>query len=386
MNIQNIKVVIGSNFGDEGKGQMTDYFAYNAKKQNKSCLIVCHNGSAQKGHTVVLENGIRHIFHHFGSGFFAGADTYFSKDFVISPIFFKKEYEELKKYNIHTNLYVNKKCKICIPMDIMINQEIENQRGNNRHGSCGYGFFETVKRSSYTEYKIEIDSVLLKSKKELIEQILDITNKYSKLRIDELNLKPNKKFEELINNKKIISNYVDDLLFFIDHSTVVNDYIIEDYNTVIFEGEQGLILDEDNLEYFPHLTPSHTGLYNPYYIIKNLGLNVPIEVCYITRTYLTRHGAGRLDNECKKEDINPNIIDLTNVPNEFQGNLRFAKLDVYELKNRIDKDFKLAKENTNYSYSIAVMHENEYLLDELKNEKYHSNGLTRNDIYKKWND
>lgn len=140
------------------------------------------------------------------------------------------------------------------------------------------------------------------------------------------------------------------------------------------------MLDEDNIEYFPHLTPSHTGLYNPYHIIENLELNIPVEVCYVTRTYLTRHGAGRLDYECKKEEINPNIIDLTNIPNDFQGSLRFAKLNVKELKNRIEKDFSLVKNKKNYFYSIAVMHENERYINELKNEKYHSNGPTRESI------
>lgn len=77
------KIVIGANFGDEGKGLMTDYFANEAKKQGKSCLVVCHNGGSQRGHTVVSPSGIRHVFHHFGSGSFEGADTYLSS---------KKEY------------------------------------------------------------------------------------------------------------------------------------------------------------------------------------------------------------------------------------------------------------------------------------------------------
>ena len=380
MNIQNIKIIIGSNFGDEGKGQMTDYFAHQAKKKNHSCLVVCHNGSAQKGHTVELKDGTRHIFHHFGSGYFADADTYFSKEFVISPIFFKQEFEELKKYNIKTKLYVNKECRISIPLDIILNQEIEKQRGRNRHGSCGYGFFESVKRSQNDKFKITIESICLKTKEELIKDIFRITKQYFTIRIKELNIAETNELKKLVFNKDIIEHYVEDLSFFLNICTVVNDYIICNYEEVIFEGEQGLMLDEDNIEYFPHLTPSHTGLYNPYHIIENLKLNIPVEVCYVTRTYLTRHGAGRLDYECKKEDINPNIIDLTNIPNDFQGSLRFAKLNVKELKNRIEKDFSLVKNKKNYFYSIAVMHENERYINELKNEKYHSNGPTRESI------
>ena len=54
--MKNVKVVIGANFGDEGKGLMTDYFSYEAKKNKKSCIVVCHNGGAQKGHTVVTKD------------------------------------------------------------------------------------------------------------------------------------------------------------------------------------------------------------------------------------------------------------------------------------------------------------------------------------------
>ena len=61
--MKDIKIVIGANFGDEGKGLMVDYFS-----QKPNSIVVCSNGGAQRGHTVTTPNGIRHIFHHFGSG------------------------------------------------------------------------------------------------------------------------------------------------------------------------------------------------------------------------------------------------------------------------------------------------------------------------------
>ena len=78
-----IKAVIGANWGDEGKGLMTHHFAMESANQNKSTIVVCTNGGAQRGHTVVTPNGLRHVFHHFGSGTFDGADTYLPKDFYI---------------------------------------------------------------------------------------------------------------------------------------------------------------------------------------------------------------------------------------------------------------------------------------------------------------
>ena len=59
-----IKVVVGANFGDEGKGLMTDYFCHNATSKNKTCIVVMSNGGAQRGHTVNLLDGKKHVFNH----------------------------------------------------------------------------------------------------------------------------------------------------------------------------------------------------------------------------------------------------------------------------------------------------------------------------------
>lgn len=59
--MKEVKVVIGANYGDEGKGLMTNYFARQADKKHKKCLNILFNGGAQRGHTV--ENGdFRHVF------------------------------------------------------------------------------------------------------------------------------------------------------------------------------------------------------------------------------------------------------------------------------------------------------------------------------------
>ena len=57
--MKNVKIVIGANFGDEGKGLMTDYFT-----SGSNDIVVLSNGGAQRGHTVTKTNGIRHVFHH----------------------------------------------------------------------------------------------------------------------------------------------------------------------------------------------------------------------------------------------------------------------------------------------------------------------------------
>jgi len=98
-----IKVIIGANFGDEGKGMATNYFAKIAKDINSNCLVIMHNGGAQKGHTIFSNNGIRHVTSSFGSGIFQDADTYMSEEYIINPIYFKDEFlllnHTLKMYN-----------------------------------------------------------------------------------------------------------------------------------------------------------------------------------------------------------------------------------------------------------------------------------------------
>ena len=109
---------------------------------------------------------------------------------------------------------------------------------------------------------------------------------------------------------------------------------LHSYDDVIFENGQGLLLDQDNMEYYPHLTPSHTGLYNINEILKECYFTGCINAYYVSRTYMTRHGAGRFDTECEKKDINFFMLDRTNVPNIFQDTLRYGALDYKELAAR----------------------------------------------------
>lgn len=112
-------------------------------------------------------------------------------------------------------------------------------------------------------------------------------------------------------------------------------HICTQFDTIVFENAQGLMLDWDNEEYSPHLTASHTGLKNITGLLTGYGcpkwseyskeLKLQPEIIYVSRTYVTRHGAGRLDHECSKEEINPEMTDQTNLPNPWQGTLRYAR-------------------------------------------------------------
>ena len=380
--METAKIVIGANFGDEGKGLMTDYFANEANKQGKSCLVVCHNGGSQKGHTVVSPSGLRHVFHHFGSGNFEGADTYLSSEFIINPIIFNKELSELKRKELTTKCFVNQGCYFTTPFDMMINQIVEEYRGENKHGSCGLGIFETINRikqyKSYTAGRFSGLPVF-----NMIIWLNSIVIEYLPNRLKELGIEniPTKWVEILSNKDAIINNFIHDFMEMLDNIKFVSDDIIDDYEYVIFEGGQGLLLDQNNTTYMPHLTPSNTGIQNPLNIIAER--RVDIEVCYVSRTYMTRHGAGRFDTECNKSEINEKMVDLTNIPNPYQDSLRYGKLKLNDLKQRIDTDLG----DSDVKKSLGITHLNEYgihlpeLIDVFDGFNiYVSDGMTHNDV------
>ena len=87
--MKEIKVVIGSNWGDEGKGLFTDYFS----SQHKDGIVVRFNGGSQASHTVTTSDGNRHAFSHFCSGTLSGLPSYLSSFFIANPILFRKEFE-----------------------------------------------------------------------------------------------------------------------------------------------------------------------------------------------------------------------------------------------------------------------------------------------------
>ena len=90
--VSNIKTVIGAGYGDEGKGLMTDYFC----RHSDNPIVVCTNGGPQRGHTVVTPEKISHIFHHFGSGTLYGVPTFLDEFYMVNPMTFVKEFDELK--------------------------------------------------------------------------------------------------------------------------------------------------------------------------------------------------------------------------------------------------------------------------------------------------
>ena len=102
MHKKNINIVIGANYGDEGKGLITNWLSTQYNENNS--IIILNNGGAQRGHTVENELNFRHVFHHFGSTINKNYTSYCSKFFIINPAIWFIETKELNYNKIMTVL------------------------------------------------------------------------------------------------------------------------------------------------------------------------------------------------------------------------------------------------------------------------------------------
>ena len=126
---------------------------------------------------------------------------------------------------------------------------------------------------------------------------------------------------------------------------------------IVFEGAQGLELDENNKAAYPNVTASSVTSLVPVQRVKDLPCN--IEVCYITRSYFTRHGAGNLPTECDVSQINGDIEDKTNIFNDYQRTIRYGKFEKGEFFRRINKDKEASKAvRGDIKFTLFVTHLN----------------------------
>ena len=303
--------VIGANFGDEGKGLMTDYFC----RLGRSTINIRSNGGAQAGHTVCTADGKRHVFSHIGSGCFAGADTCLSEYFILNPMLFSKEADVLG--NDIGNIFIDSRCIVTLPCDMLLNQYAETVRGKDRHGSCGVGIFETIVRNRDSRYTLRYGDMLKADRGSLASRIRLINMEYCPKRAAELGItgKKGNELMELLSSVILTENYLDDLYTMAMRCREADEQVIEEYDTAVFEGAQGLMLDQDRADHFPHLTPSSTGMKNIRAILDRLEER-DTEICYVTRSFFTRHGAGRFDTESADIAQLYGLYDKTNAANE----------------------------------------------------------------------
>lgn len=354
-------VVIGKNFGDEGKGMAVDMLSTDAGRT----VVIRHNGGSQSGHTVEKED-IRFVFHALGSGSLRGADTFWADTFY--PDLYKLG-EECSAFfalaGIVPAIYTVPDTRITLIDDVLLNMAAEVARGANRHGSCGMGIYEAYCRSE-AGYGVTIRELLRMNAEALTARMEEIRKEYVPRRLTELGFSEEYElpgeYAELLENRAVLENAAESILANLKYVQIITDVklFLDSYDTVIFENGQGLLLDSENTEFAPHVTASRTGLHNPVSFLSQFGLR-PERVVYVTRSYVTRHGAGPLPNECGRGALGVKNIDRTNVPNEWQETLRYASHGTLkEFTEPVVRDqLLLGEARTNCECLLLVTHLNE---------------------------
>lgn len=346
-----VKFVIGANYGDEGKGLMSAYFAAQAEREGKRCLTVLYNGGPQRGHTVEMKNGFRAVYHHFAAGSCYGSDTYFHEDFLVNPMTYMQEYGGC-------TCYASPLCRVVTPFDMMVNQTREQGRGDERHGSCGMGIFETISRYDNMSNPLRLEDFFMLGNRGIFNHLTFVQQYYESLGF---------RFDTIpgLNVDGLKRNWARDMIEFCRNTPLYEnpENLLEQYDTVIFEGGQGLALDMDNMDNFPHLTPSNTGSKRiAPWVRDSCGIDITIEVVYVSRTYLTRHGNGPFPQA--PLDMESIGQDMTNHPNPWQGTLRLSGFNngaIRQMTNRIKSDMAEVRATgmTNVKYGFALTHFNE---------------------------
>jgi adenylosuccinate synthase len=320
--------VLGMNYGDEGKGHIVNFLS------SAETLVVRFNGGGQAAHAVNLADGRSHIFHHFGSGSLKGARTLLASHFILNPVIFVKELEQLHSLGAPIReVLIDPRCRVTTPYDMLVNEFITKTHGITN--TCGVGINETVERSMFKQLRITARDLVNRTEDELMKTLMRIEGEYLPWRLDQIKLSRDdfKTFAlEKANIAALPSLFIRGAKWMIEHSAVWEDCtVIDRYHAkhpdcnLVFEGGQGMLLDQSrDLE---HGTRSSTGMKNVNELLKRLRTPVELTVYLVTRAYLTRHGAGKMMSETTGLPY-PKISEPTNPENPNQGKMRYGYLSV----------------------------------------------------------
>lgn len=324
--------VIGAGFGDEGKGTVVDYLCQKLTRP----LVGRYCGGQQAGHQVVVDEKTRHVFSSFGSGTLRGIPTYWFPQCTIDPVALLNELDILMKMGLEPELYIDSKCPVTTPYDIDANKQIETLA----HGSCGLGINATYRREEKF-FHLKFEDLFYQSI--LHEKLKLICTQYYKREYDSEYVK------HFLNASFIITEYSHYIKKAPDNLT--KDRRGKEFKNLIFEGSQGLLLDQHN-GFFPHVTPSNTGSRN---FVDN---HQPIP-WLVTRAYHTRHGNGPHPTEHIPHNIKPNPYE-ENFDDSAQGKFRIGILDYDWLEYGIYKDAYLSRVPFNLVVTCLDCIENEW--------------------------
>ena len=278
-----VKAVVGANWGDEGKGKITDMLAKNAD------YIVRYQGGANAGHTIVNEYG-KFALHTLPSGVFYDHTTSVIGNGVALniPLLFKEIQSIVEKGVSMPKILVSDRAQIVMPYHILFDQSEEERLGKKSFGSTKSGIAPFYS-DKYAKIGFQVSELFdEEGLKEKVERVVEQKN----VMLEHMYHKPLIDAKELLETLHQYRDMVEP--FVADVSTILNNAIKED-KTILLEGQLGTLKDTDHGIY-PMVTSSSTlaaygaiGAGIPPYEIKQI-----ITVC---KAYSSAVGAGAFVSE-----------------------------------------------------------------------------------------
>lgn len=278
-------VVVGSQWGDEGKGKITDYLSMQAD------YVVRYQGGNNAGHTIEF-NGRKFALRLIPSGIFNAKTVVLGNGMVINPKALLEEMKYLNDAGIKTeNILISDRAHVILPYHLEIDVLQEKRRGDKSIGTTKKGIGPAYV-DKYARIGIRIGEFI---NEELFLERLKEVLPIKKSEYPELEFTVEEIFNEYKEYAKVIKPYVTD-------TAVVLDEAFRENKKVLFEGAQGTMLDIDYGTY-PFVTSSHPGANG---VCEGTGIG-PTNInaaLGIIKAYTTRVGAGAFPTEIEGEMAN----------------------------------------------------------------------------------
>lgn len=277
-----VDVLLGLQWGDEGKGKVVDYLA------SKYKVVARFQGGPNAGHTLEFD-GIKHVLHQIPSGIFHNdIKNIVGNGVVLDPVIFKKEIEELADLGLDAtkNLFISRKAQLILPTHRLLDAYQEKLKGSNKIGSTlkgiGPTYQDKIGRQGLRVGDIELDG-FNKRYETLREKHLSV--------IEDAEIK-----KQLVELEPLFYKAVEYLktLKIIDSEYLINEEL-QSGADVLAEGAQGSLLDVDFGSY-PFVTSSSTMVSGA---CSGLGVAPSKigEVMGVFKAYCTRVGSGPFPTE-----------------------------------------------------------------------------------------
>lgn len=281
-----VDVILGLQFGDEGKGKIVDYFAKNYD------VVARFQGGPNAGHTLYID-GKKIVLHQIPSGIFhENKINLIGNGVVLDPVILKRECDSVAAMGIdyRKNLFISQRTHLILPTHRAIDKASEASKGNDKIGSTLKGispaYMDKTGRNG-----LRVGDLLDKS----------FITQYIRLRLKHQKLLENFSFSEDISAWE--EEFFDALEFLKELQIVNGEYFINDKiqqgKKVLAEGAQGSMLDVD-FGTFPFVTSSNTISAG---VCSGLGIAPQKikEVLGVTKAYCTRVGSGPFPTELNDE-------------------------------------------------------------------------------------